>query len=376
MVSFDLAVVGAGILGLAHAYVAAKQGKRVIVIDRDAQANGASVRNFGFVTITGQSAGDCWNMAMRTRDIWNEIVEPANIEVLQRGMLLAAHLPESEAVIDAFLKTEPGRQCRRITTAEASAHVPCLRTDRLACVLYSPHEVRIESRTAVALLARLLAERHDVTFLRGESVLAVEPPRIVTARKTVEAEAVVVCPGDDFSGLFSERLAAYGLTRCKLQMLRVMPEKPVRLTTTVLSDLSLGRSAGYAQLPEMAALSARLDTDMTTHRENGIHLIVAQSADGSLVVGDSHDYAPTPDPFATAAVDDLILSELDRVLELPGRMVRERWTGTYASASGGWRLTDAPSDAVRLVVVTSGCGASTCFGIAEETIGGLFGSVS
>jgi FAD dependent oxidoreductase TIGR03364 len=376
MASFDLAVVGAGVLGLAHAYVAAKAGKRVIVIDRDMQANGASVRNFGFVTVTGQAAGDCWNMAMRTRDIWNEIVGPANIEVLQRGVLIAAHLPESEAVLDAFLKTDAGQECRRITVAEASANVPCLRIAPLACVLYSPHEIRVESRTAVALLTHFLAERRNVVFLWGESVVAVEPPRVITTRNVIEAEATVVCPGDDFSGLYSERLSTYGLTRCKLQMLRVMPEKPVKLTTTVLSDLTVGRSAGYAHLPEMAALSARLNEDMSLHRENGVHLIAAQSTDGSLVVGDSHHYAPTPDPFASSAVDDLILSELDRVLDLPGRIVTERWTGTYASRASNWRLTDAPSDAVRLVVVTSGSGASTCFGIAEETIDGLFGSVS
>lgn len=51
---FDVAIVGAGICGLAHALAAARRGKRVVVVDRDRQANGASIRNFGFVTITGQ----------------------------------------------------------------------------------------------------------------------------------------------------------------------------------------------------------------------------------------------------------------------------------------------------------------------------------
>ena len=64
---FDLAVVGAGILGLAHALAAVRRGLSVVVIDRDAQANGASVRNFGFVTVTGQRAGAHWRRARRSR---------------------------------------------------------------------------------------------------------------------------------------------------------------------------------------------------------------------------------------------------------------------------------------------------------------------
>ena len=105
---------------------------------------------------------------------------------------------------------------------------------------------------------------------------------------------------------------------------------------------------------------------------NGIHLIAVQSADGSLVVGDSHHYAPTPDPFAPDAVDALILAELDATLALPGRRVVERWTGIYPSGPGVM-FADAPLPAVRLVMVTSGTGASTSFAIAEETVADLYG---
>ncbi|MFL1877239.1 FAD-dependent oxidoreductase, partial [Hansschlegelia beijingensis] len=48
---FDLAVVGGGILGLAHALAGARSGRRVVVIDRDARANGASVRMSGLVSV-------------------------------------------------------------------------------------------------------------------------------------------------------------------------------------------------------------------------------------------------------------------------------------------------------------------------------------
>src|SRR5271166_2448712 len=97
--TFDVAVVGAGICGLAHALAAARRGKRVVVIDRDRQASGASVRNFGFVTVTGQQAGECWRRARRSRNIWMEIAEAAHIPVLQRGMLVIARRPEARAVL-------------------------------------------------------------------------------------------------------------------------------------------------------------------------------------------------------------------------------------------------------------------------------------
>ena len=275
MPHYDIAVVGAGILGLAHALAAAKRGKRVLVIDRDAQANGASIRNFGFVTVTGQGAGDCWTMARRARNIWAEIVDEAGIPVLQRGLLLATRFSESESVVDAFLKTEMGEGCEKLTAAAARRHVPALRPEAAHHALYSPHELRVESRHAIPLVAAYLRDKYGVEFRYSTAVTAVEPPHIETASgERIEAETVVVCPGDDFKSLFAERIAAYGVTRCKLQMLRVMPAQRTPLATAVMSDLGLGRYLGYSELPEAAALKTRLDREMRGERENGIHLIV------------------------------------------------------------------------------------------------------
>jgi hypothetical protein len=87
---FDLAVIGGGVLGLAHAYVAAKAGKRVAVIERDVRANGASIRNFGFITVTGQERGESWRLARRTRDIWAAVAVEAGLRIEQRGLYLTA----------------------------------------------------------------------------------------------------------------------------------------------------------------------------------------------------------------------------------------------------------------------------------------------
>src|SRR5271166_199588 len=371
--SYDLAVVGAGICGLAHALAAARLGKRVVVIDRDKQANGASVRNFGFVTVTGQQAGKCWRRAMRSRDVWIEVAEKAKIAIVQRGLLMIARRAEARTVIEEFLETEMGAGCRLVEPGELAEYGPILLSQAFAGALQSPHELRVESKDAIPQLAAYLAERCGVAFMRGTTALSAAPPRLETSRGPVEAEAVVVCPGDDFGLISPERAAAYGLSRCKLHMMRVAPERFDARLPAVMSDLGLIRYLGYAELPAARALNARLKAEQSGHLEAGVHLIVVRSADGSLVVGDSHHYAATPDPFAPAAVDDLILNEFGQVFAGPPPQVVERWTGTYASCPDRLMLVDRPSDAMRIVLVTSGTGASTSFAIAEEIFAELDG---
>lgn len=195
-------------------------------------------------------------------------------------------------------------------------------------------------------------------------------PDLRTSRGDLHADYAAVCPGDDLHGLYAERLAGYALTRCKLQMLR-LASPGVLLPAALMSDLGLGRYAGYAELQAAAPLKARLVREQPEHLRHGIHLIVVQSADGSLVVGDSHHYAPTPDPFSSQLVDALILEEFRAALGIEPPAVLERWIGTYASAGDRELLLDAPEPRVRLVIVTCGAGASTGFAIGEEVIGSL-----
>jgi D-hydroxyproline dehydrogenase subunit beta len=186
----------------------------------------------------------------------------------------------------------------------------------------------------------------------------------------VRADRVAVCPGDDFNGLYAERLGAYGLTRCKLQMLR-LAAPGFRLPGALMSDLGLGRYSGYADLAVAAPLKARLVREQPEHLRHGIHLIVVQSADGSLIVGDSHHYAATPDPFALQEVDALIFEEFRAALGIEPLPIVERWIGTYASATDRPVLLDAPHPSVRIAIVTCGAGASTGFALGEEVVASL-----
>ncbi len=345
----------------------------MVVVDRDLQANGASIRNFGFITITGQQAGDCWRRARRSRDVWAEVAEAARIPVLQRGLLMIARRSEARVVLEEFLATDMGAECRFVDPSDIETYGTGLRADSFAAALYSPHEIRVESREAIPRLAAYLAERHDVTFLRETVAHSAEPPRLETSRGIVEAEAIVVCPGDDFHTLRADRIAAYGLTRCKIHMMRLAPRRFDERLPVIMSDLGMIRYLGYSELPAARALGRRLESEQRQHIANGVHLIVARSANNSLVVGDSHHYAATPDPFAPTAVDDLILDEYVHVFAGDAPPIVERWTGTYASAKDRLMLVDKPSDALRIVLITSGTGASISFALAEEVVADLFG---
>jgi FAD dependent oxidoreductase TIGR03364 len=211
-----------------------------------------------------------------------------------------------------------------------------------------------------------------VAFRWRTAALAVEPSIVATTAGDIEAAAIAVCPGDDLATLFPEMIAAHGLTRCKLQMMR-LADPGFRLNAGVMSDLGLVRYSGYADLPEAGALRARLRSDDADCLAHGVHLIVVQSGDGSLIVGDSHHYAPTPDPFSREDVDRLILDEFAAVFGRAPPPVTERWTGTYAYAADRDVLIDEPLPGVVLATVTTGAGASVGFAVGEEVVGRLFG---
>src|ERR1700743_2825343 len=87
----DIAVIGGGILGLAHAYVFARAGKRVALFERSTRARGASVRNFGMIWPLGQHAGEMRDLALRSRRMWLEALEAARLSYRPVGSLHVAY---------------------------------------------------------------------------------------------------------------------------------------------------------------------------------------------------------------------------------------------------------------------------------------------
>ena len=89
----DMAVIGAGIAGLAHAYAAARRGHHVVLFERHQRAVGASIRNFGLVWPVGAPEA-LVDRALRGRDIWLDLAGKANFGCQPNGSLLLAYQPD------------------------------------------------------------------------------------------------------------------------------------------------------------------------------------------------------------------------------------------------------------------------------------------
>jgi len=373
--SFDLVVVGAGVMGLSVARAGLQKGYRVLVVERHHHANGASIRNFGFVTVTGQRRGGHWRRAMRTRNIWARIAPRAGISIEHEGLLVAARRPQAADVLHAFMATEMGEQCRFLTREQALSKIPALaQGTSFSELLYSPHELRVESSVAIPKLAKWL-ESMGVVFRYATTVHEIDHKTVSTRAGEFIGERIVVCPGDNFDGPFACQYQQAGLSHCTLQMLRVAAGSSCALASGLMSDLSLVRYEGYRLLPEAVALLDVLGQEASDALANGVHLIAVKSADGSLIVGDSHQYSSTPNPFSDETVDDLILGELLACVDLPDIRVTSRWTGSYAHLKDHVYCLQRPSPHIRSIIVTGGTGASTGLALGEDVLADLDGEI-
>jgi len=371
--NYDLLVVGSGIVGLAHAYEAKKRGLSVAVVEQNASCTGASIRNFGFVTVSGQGSRDTWRRAVYSAQVWRELAALANIRILHQGTWVLCQRPEAVEVAQAFLQTPMGAGCEYYPQASYShfeslgfVNANNLNLKNSLGLLYSPHEFRMESREAIPQLATYLEKEMGIDFHWGTEVLSINETSVHTSNIRLNAERIVICPGAQLTGVAKPYIEKHDLKLCTLQMLRIKVQDGFILPGSVMTDNSLARYLGWSELPEAKALKERIAKEMPEYIKEGIHLIVVQSADGSLVVGDSHRYGSSEDVFASERIEQLIIQLMYQVLNITEHVVVERWTGVYPSSNVYDALIEKVSSILRVAIVSSGTGASTAFGLAKD----------
>jgi len=367
----DVAIVGAGIIGLAHAYVAARAGRKVAVFERNPAAMGASVRNFGMIWPIGQPVGPLRQTALRSREIWLEVLQEAGLPFLATGSLHVAYREDEAAVGREFSERAPslGYDCAWLSAQETLQRSRAVRPEGLAGALWSPTEITVDPRQVVSSLPKFLAERYGVQFFFNTAVQGAETSRLDAGGQTWKADAIIVASGDDFQTLFPEYFRQSGITRCKLQMMRtVVQPQGWALGPSLAFGLTFKHYATFQMCASLQALKERIARETPEFEKWGIHVMVSQTARGELTLGDSHEYGLAVDIFDKPEVNRLIFDYARQYLRVPTLEMGESWHGVYAKHPEHAYVSLTPVEGVRLVVVTSGLGMTMSFGIAEQTL--------
>lgn len=372
---YDDVIVGAGIVGLAHAYHLARRGRRVAVFERGERAAGASIRNFGMLWPIGQPAGPPQRLALRSLEIWRQVLRASGLWHEPAGSLFLAYREDEAQVLREFaaLACPAGFSCELLDPGQVGGRSPAARATGLIAGLWSPHEVCVDPREVVAGLPGWLSEMYGVRFEFGRLVVGYDRPRVLVHGEPCRADRLWVCTGDDLQTLYPEAFAAAGMVRCKLQMLRSAPIGGPRLGPMLASGLTLRHYRSFEGCPSLPALRRRIAEETPELDRFGIHVMASQNRCGEVTIGDSHEYGAAVEPFDKPEIDDLILRHLETFLDRPDLRVAARWHGTYAKHPTELSVVAHPAPGVVAVTGLGGAGMTLCFGLAEETTRSVLG---
>jgi glycine/D-amino acid oxidase-like deaminating enzyme len=147
----------------------------------------------------------------------------------------------------------------------------------------------------------------------------------------------------------------------------VAPPEGFVLRPAVLTGTSMLRYPAFAETDAAKALAEEVTSQSRDLVEIGANVMFTQRPDGTVIVGDSHRYATTMDPFVAESTSELLIREIEAILGVRELRVIERWQGVYASSAQRPYLIAEPIPGVTVVSVTSGVGMTISFGLAEKT---------
>jgi D-hydroxyproline dehydrogenase subunit beta len=371
--SADIAIVGAGIVGLAHAYMALRKGYKVVLFEREHHATGASVRNFGLLWPIGQEPGVGLNRALRSWEVWQQIASEAGVWCNNNGSLHVAYHHDEMAVLNEFLNIYRGAdyECELVSPTRIAELSPVVKQDGLKGGLYSKTESTVYSREAIRKIPVYLEQQYGLMLRFDQAVTNISMPNVKTSRESWHVKKVIVCSGADFETLYPEVFDRQMVTKCKLQMMKAVSARPFLLGPSLCAGLTLRHYAAFAKCPSLKKVDERYDALSLKYKENGVHVLVSQNNYGELIIGDSHHYSDTIEPFDSEEVNNIIIDYLKTFLDIEELTITERWHGVYPKVQGNISLVLEPEPDVLIVNGLGGAGMTLSFGLAEEVIANL-----
>lgn len=378
---YDLIVVGGGVLGTFHAFHALKKGLKVALIEKDNTPQGATVRNFGQVVPSGMNTK--WQLFGReSLRIYKEIQSEFNIGVRQEGSVYLASNDEEVQLLEELhnINKVNNYASQLLTKQTCLDHYAGLRKEYVKAGLFFPEEVTVEPRSMIRKVHKYLRTAGLDIFYRTVVVDCDSLTNGVHVHTvdgaTFLAEKILICNGSDFKILFPKLFAESDLEVSKLQMMQTKPQANYRLKGSILTGLSIRRYEAFAECPSYQAIKAREKQD-TLVKKWGVHILFKQAADGSIILGDSHEYA-NADAIDELGfdmdmdIDNFILGESKKIFDLSTYEIQNRWLGFYAQCKNSDIFRHTVDRNIHIVTGIGGKGMTASAGFAKANIEQLF----
>ncbi|MFE4973987.1 NAD(P)/FAD-dependent oxidoreductase [Kitasatospora sp. NPDC056651] len=271
----DVVVVGAGVVGAACAYYAARAGLAVAVVDRGPVAGGTTGAGEGNLLVSDKEPGPELDLALLSTRLWRELAEllgPA-IEYEAKGGLVVASTAAGQDALRAFAagQRETGVEAEEVPGERLRELEPHL-ADGLAGGFHYPQDAQVQPALAAAHLLRE-ARRLGAELITGESVTAVDrgPDGAVrgvrTDRRSLAAPAVV-----NAAGTWGGELAAMAGVH-----LPVLPRRGFVLVTEPLPRVVRHKVYAADYVANVASGSAGLETSAVIEGTPGGPVLIGAS---------------------------------------------------------------------------------------------------
>jgi len=369
-------IIGAGIVGLATARALAIRGYQVTVFERKERAIGASIRNFGMIWPIGQATGPMFERAMLSRSIWKTICVEAGIWHNEVGSMHLAYQDDELQVIQEYAEVNHQcRDCSMLSPAQAIEKSPAANFNGLKGALWSGEEMIVEAREAVGQIAQYLVDKFGLKFYWNTAISSITYPTVTAGKQSWRADEIFVCSGADFETLYPDLFKETQITKCKLQMMRLVTQPDAwRIGPSLCGGLSMIHYPGFQSAASLPALRKRYEGQYADYLKWGIHVMASQNGNGELTIGDSHEYGLVHDPFDKAFINQLIIEYLQTFANFKDWNLLQSWHGIYPKMTNG--ATELIVDVEPGVTVINGLGGNgmtLSFGLCEQIITQRFG---
>jgi len=379
---FDVVCVGAGALGTFHAYFAAKKGKKVLLIERDFTPYEGTVRNFGQCVASGQEIPLWRERGVKSLRTYKNIQSKIDITLRNNGTCYIASDDAEMQLLEEMhqYNLNSDHESQLLSKEALVDKYPSVRSDYAKGALFYHQEISLEPRAAIGKIIDFVQQDTGVIFKNNTTVIRCERNNgkieILTADgNKFTSDDVIICSGREFKILYPQQFQESGLRISKLQMMQTEIMPSLNLSGNILTGYSIRRYEAFHSLPSYRLLCANFK-DAEIEDQYGMHILFKQAVDGSVIIGDSHEYASASNTESldfgiSTYINELMLREAKKIMHFPHWNIKSTWNGYYATHADGIYDQEV-EQGIHIVTGIGGKGMSTGAGYAEEKINHLF----